>query len=128
MFDNSVMNLTGGQLPPFPAPPTFHLEGSSVLNVYGAGLSLTSLGGPYWELQGTLQDGTPIPSNTEIWAFGAAVNLYQVPEPSAILLAALAFVGAATWRWRLRRNGDIRTFYFSAERQSMDRGHRLTTA
>jgi hypothetical protein len=44
------------------------------------------------QLFGTLADGTPVPDTTVFSiSDNAQVNLFQVPEPSAMALAALAF-------------------------------------
>ena len=71
MADNSIFNLSGGTFYPFITPPNFYLMDSSVLNVYGTGLSLTYLGpalggGSEYQLSGTLASGTPLPSDLEV--------------------------------------------------------------
>lgn len=85
------MTVTGGLLST--SAETFVMYDSSVLNVYGYGLTLESFGGPYWYLQGTLADGTEISEYSgTMLRFGndTIVNLYEVPEPSSLVLAALA--------------------------------------
>jgi hypothetical protein len=95
LFDNAVMNLTGGQILPS-LPERFILGQNSVLNIYGTGLSLTHLFGTFWDLQGTLQDGTPLPTPAAVLLNdNAVVHLHTVPEPAGIMLAIFALAGFA---------------------------------
>jgi hypothetical protein len=105
LVDTSVMNLTGGHILPtfLPPTPTFAMAQSSVLNVFGTDLALQNVGGSFWNLQGTLQDGTPIPANTKVKLLdNAVVNLHQISEPASITLAALILLGLTCWSWRRR--------------------------
>lgn len=84
------MTVTGGLLST--GAETFVMYDSSVLNVYGYGLTLESFGGPYWYLQGTLADGTEISEYSgTMLRFGTdtIVNLYEVPEPTSLVLAVI---------------------------------------
>ena len=94
MGNNAIFNLSGGTFSSFilPMPGYFELFDSSVLNVYGTGLMLTPLGGPYYQLSGTLANGTPLPSGFQIEVDNTArVNLIQTPEPSARSARRLGF-------------------------------------
>ncbi|MBX7168230.1 MAG: hypothetical protein K1X74_17975 [Pirellulales bacterium] len=93
LFNQSILNLSGGLLAS--SVETFVLLDSSVLNVYGYGLTLTSFGGPYYQLQGTLADGTPIGEYQGLTLLqpGATVNLITVPEPGSAVLAAIGGLG-----------------------------------
>ena len=98
LYDNSIVNLTGGQLGYMEAYAMFD---NSVLNVFGTGLSLEHDSGAYWNLRGTLADGTQIPDFKPIVIFdNAVVNLYEIPEPSTLIFAAFGFAGLAAWGWR----------------------------
>jgi len=105
LYDSSITNLRGGYLY---APEGFMMYQSSVLNVFGTGLTLQDLGPSFipgavmWELQGTLQDGSPI--DAFLFRFGSdtVVNLHQVPEPSTVVLAFLALIGLCVFAWQRR--------------------------
>jgi len=101
LMDTSVLNLTVGQTHFF--IPSFYLAGSSVLNVFGTGLSLVNEGGNLYGLSGTLEDGTTLADGTSVEIFdNAIVNLKQTPEPSTTTLAGLACLCLGGWVWRRR--------------------------
>jgi hypothetical protein len=93
-YDNSVVNVRGGHFGRLDSPNLASQQ--AILNVYGRGLTYQNN-----ELHGILEDGTPL--DATIWLYdNAVINLYQVPEPSSFVLAAVGLIGLVVRRRRKR--------------------------
>jgi hypothetical protein len=85
-----VVNLYGGTF-----EGSLQAVDSSTFNVYGTGLTFVGD-----RLVGTLADGTPIDL---VARHRERFNIYEVPEPSTVTLAALGLLSLTVFRRRRKQ-------------------------
>lgn len=106
---SGILNLSGGEIL---GVESFIMADSSVLNVYGYGLTLDNVGGPWYQLQGMLADGTTIGEYNGLTLLNddAVVNLIEVPEPTTLMLAIAGAICLPIVSWYRRRKHACGTY------------------